>query len=73
MENDDSFRNYLIGYSDMDELSQTLNYLEHPMIDWLVLLDAKNWPEPRHFGVLLDSSKNFCQKYKPKNEKGRGV
>ena len=73
IENDNGFRNYLIGNSEMDELSQTLNYLEHPMIDWLVLLDPKNWPESKHFGVLLDSSKKLCQKYKPKTEKGRGV
>ena len=60
MENDSSFRNYLIGSSEMDELSQSLNYLGNPLTDWLVLLDPENWPEPEYFGVMLVSQKT-CQ------------
>lgn len=72
MEHDRSFRNYLIGSSEMDELSQTLNYLEHPLTDWLVLLDPENWPESKYFGVMLDSSQKTCQKYKSGSGGSRG-
>ena len=53
MEQDGGFRNFLIGSSEMDELSQSLNYLGHPLMDWLVLFDPENWPESKNFGVML--------------------
>ena len=64
MEQDGGFRNFLIGSSEMDELSQSLNYLGHPLMDWLVLFDPENWPESKNFGVMLDSSKKTCQRSK---------
>ena len=64
MEQDGGFRNFLIGSSEMDELSQSLNYLGHPLMDWLVLFDPENWPESKSFGVMLDSSKKTCQRSK---------
>jgi hypothetical protein len=64
MEQDGGFRNFLIESSELDELSQSLNYLGHPLVDWLVLLDPENWPESKTFGVMLDSSKKTCQKSK---------
>lgn len=69
MQHDSGFRNYMIGSAALDELSQTLNYLEHPPTDchWLVILDPQNWPESKHFGVMLESSQKTCQKYKPES------
>ena len=67
MEQDGGFRNFLIGSSEMDELSQSLNYLGHPLMDWLVLFDPENWPESKSFGVMLDSSKKTCQRSKSKS------
>ena len=64
LEQDGGFRNFLIGSSEMDELSQSLNYLGHPLMDWLVLFDPENWPESKNFGVMLDSSKKTCQRSK---------
>lgn len=63
MSHDLVFRDYVLGLK-LDELSQSLDFLLTPLSQWLVLLDPGNWPQPKKFGVALNSDIYNCSNNK---------